>query len=44
MNDPVKFEKALFKVLEDLEPYLNSLILVGGWVPFLYRDFLWKKA
>lgn len=43
MTDLIKLEKALYKVLEDLEPYLNSLILVGGWVPFLYRNFLWKE-
>jgi len=32
-------EKAFFKVLEDLRNYLPYLVVVGGWVPYLYRDF-----
>ena len=35
-------EKTLFKVLDDLKEYLPYLVLVGGWVPHLYRKFLWK--
>ena len=42
MNDVNRFEKILFKVLEDLTPFLPSLVLIGGWVPFLYRNYLWK--
>lgn len=32
----------LLKVLRDLEDFLPHLVLVGGWVPFLYSRYLWK--
>jgi len=32
----------LLKVLDDLHDFLPHLILVGGWVPFLYARYLWK--
>ncbi len=32
----------MFKVLEDLGHYLPYLVVVGGWVPYLYRNYLWK--
>lgn len=32
----------LLKVLDDLEGFLPHLVLVGGWVPFLYTRYLWK--
>lgn len=32
----------LLKVLKDLEDFLPYLILVGGWVPYLYSKYLWK--
>jgi hypothetical protein len=32
----------LLKTLEDLEDFLPYLVLVGGWVPFLYSRILWK--
>jgi len=35
-------EKAFFKVLEDLRDYLPYLVIIGGWVPYLYRNYLWK--
>jgi len=35
-------EEALFKVLEDLRDYLPYLIIIGGWVPYIYRNYLWK--
>jgi len=35
-------ERAFFKVLEDLRHYLPYLVIVGGWVPYLYRNYLWK--
>lgn len=36
-------EKAFFKLLEDVEIYLHYFVLVGGWVPYVYRNFLWKE-
>jgi len=35
-------EEAFFKVLEDLRDYLPYLVIVGGWVPYIYRNYLWK--
>lgn len=36
-------EQLFFKVINDLEDYLPYLVLVGGWVPYLYVKFLWKN-
>ena len=41
MNESIQ-EKAFFKVLQDLRNYLPYLVVVGGWVPYLYRNYLWK--
>lgn len=41
MNRSIQ-ERAFFKVLEDLRDYLPYLVIVGGWVPYLYRNYLWK--
>ncbi len=41
MNRSIQ-EKAFFKVLQDLRNYLPYLVVVGGWVPYLYRNYLWK--
>jgi len=30
-------EKALHAILATLRPYLNDLVIIGGWVPHLYR-------
>jgi hypothetical protein len=32
-------EVALRTVLEILEPYRSDLVLIGGWVPYLYRHY-----
>jgi hypothetical protein len=32
-------ERALRAVLRDLAPYRSDLILIGGWVPYLYRHY-----
>lgn len=31
-----------FRVLNDLREYLPFLTLIGGWLPFIYTNFLWK--
>ena len=31
-----------FGVLADLKEYLPGLTLVGGWVPYVYANFLWR--
>lgn len=40
MND---LEAAFYKVITDLRPYLHQLILVGGWVPYVYQKIVWKN-
>lgn len=30
---------SLLKTLEVLQPYLGEIVIVGGWVPFLYRRY-----
>jgi hypothetical protein len=30
---------ALFRTLDTLKPYLEEIVIVGGWVPFLYRKY-----
>ena len=34
-------EKLLIKVLDDLADFLPYLVLVGGWVPFIYAKHIW---
>ncbi len=41
MNKP---EDVLFKALTDLKEFLPNLVLVGGWVPYVYRQFIWKDV
>lgn len=36
-------EKLFFKVLTDFEEYLPYLVLVGGWVPYLYVKYMWNN-
>ncbi|MFC1566301.1 GSU2403 family nucleotidyltransferase fold protein [bacterium] len=37
-----KIETVFFNVLEDINAYLSDLTLVGGWMPYIYSNFLWK--
>jgi len=30
---------SLFRVLEVLSPYLDEIVIIGGWVPFLYNRY-----
>jgi hypothetical protein len=39
-----KIETILFNVLEDIHDYLPDLTLVGGWMPYIYSNFLWKTS
>ena len=34
-------EKLLGKVIEDLRDFLPYLVLVGGWIPYLYQKHVW---
>ena len=40
--NPEKIESVFFNVLEDIHDYLSDLTLVGGWMPYIYSNFLWK--
>lgn len=33
------YEPVLLGVLMELEPYLEDLVLIGGWVPYLYQRY-----
>lgn len=35
-------EEVLRKVISDLENFLPYLVLVGGWVPYIYAKYIWK--
>ena len=37
-------EKLLLKVVNDLADFLPYLVLVGGWVPYIYAKYVWKNA
>lgn len=39
-----KIEAIFFNVLEDISDYLSDLTLVGGWMPYVYSNYLWKTA
>ena len=39
-----KIEAVFFDVLEDISGYLPDLTLVGGWMPYIYSNFLWKTS
>ncbi len=39
-----KIETIFFNVLEDISDYLSDLTLVGGWMPYIYSNFLWKTS
>lgn len=37
--EPDQLERALRRLLWQLRPYLGDLVLIGGWVPYLYRRY-----
>lgn len=38
-----EFEEVLFNVLKDIKQYLPHLVIVGGWVPYIYSKYIWKE-
>jgi len=36
-------EKLLHKVIDDLSDFLPYLVLVGGWIPYLYKQHVWPQ-
>lgn len=39
MGDLEQFEPGFRRILIALRPYLKDVVLIGGWVPFLYRKY-----
>jgi hypothetical protein len=39
MTQQAELEQALRSVLQELGPYLPDVVLIGGWVPYLYRHY-----
>ena len=37
-------EYLLIKVINDLSDFLPYLVLVGGWIPYLYAKYIWTTA
>lgn len=37
-------EELLIKVINDLSDFLPYLVLVGGWIPYLYTKYIWTTA
>jgi len=37
-------EELLIKVTDDLADFLPYLVLVGGWVPYIYARYIWKNV
>lgn len=44
MSKEFSGEKLLLKVLDDLTDFLPYLVLVGGWVPYIYARHIWKNV
>lgn len=42
--DFTKAESNFFRLLDCLQEYSDSIVVVGGWLPFLYVKYLWKQA
>lgn len=39
-----KIRSVFFNVLDDIHDYLPDLTLVGGWLPYIYSNFLWRTS
>ena len=44
MSKEFSGEILLFKVIDDLADFLPYLVLVGGWVPYIYARYIWKNV
>jgi hypothetical protein len=39
MMETSHYEPALRRILCELRPYLDQVVIIGGWVPYLYRRY-----
>lgn len=37
--DLTKYERAFQRIVLELRPYLDEIVIVGGWVPYLYKRY-----
>lgn len=37
--NPSRYERALRRILFELRPYRDEIVVIGGWVPYLYRRY-----
>ena len=44
MSEFKKLEKGFLDTLVLLSEALPEIVIVGGWCPYLYARYLWKKA
>lgn len=44
MSDTFPAEELLIKVIDDLADFLPYLVLVGGWVPYVYAKYIWNST
>ena len=43
MSDFQTMEKGFLDTLLAIEDSLDKIIIVGGWCPYLYAKYLWRK-
>ncbi len=39
----MSFKYPFLTIVHDLNPLINNLVLVGGWVPTVYFEYLWRS-
>lgn len=44
MSKEFRGSKLLIKVINDLADFLPYLVLVGGWIPYVYAKYIWKNV
>lgn len=44
MSEKFPGETLLIKVIDDLSDFLPYLVLVGGWVPYIYAKYIWGNT
>ena len=43
MSELENLEKGFLETVEILKDYLPQIVVVGGWCPYLYAHYLWKR-
>lgn len=42
-SDFISIESQFFKLADELREFKDSIVYVGGWLPYLYTKYLWKN-